>query len=150
MNGDPTNPEGAATPMSPQGKKILLVEDNLHNRRIFSSVLTHYGFEVREAVDGEEAVTMAQEDPPDLILMDLSLPIKDGWTATREIKETPGLEDIPVVALTAHAMDGDEERAREAGCDGYLSKPISPKAVVEEVKRRLGTSLHHERKSLIS
>jgi two-component system cell cycle response regulator DivK len=123
--------------MSTQTKKILLVEDNLHNRRIFSGVLTHFGFEVREAVDGQEAVTMAHQEPPDLILMDLSLPVKDGWTATREIKAIPELASIPVIALTAHAMAGDEERALEAGCDGYLSKPISPKAVVEEIKRRL-------------
>lgn len=123
--------------METQGKKILLVEDNLHNRRIFSGVLTHYGFEVREAVDGQQAVTMAQEQAPDLILMDLSLPVKDGWTATREIKAIPELASVPVIALTAHAMAGDEQRALEAGCDGYLSKPISPKAVVEEVKRRL-------------
>ncbi len=123
--------------MSAQGKRILLVEDNLHNRRIFSGVLTHFGFVVREAVDGQQAVTMAQEQPPDLILMDLSLPVKDGWTATREIKAIPELAAVPVIALTAHAMAGDEQRALAAGCDGYLSKPISPKAVVREVKRRL-------------
>ena len=119
-------------------KRILLVEDNLHNRRIFAGVLAHFGFEVLEAVDGEQAVTMARESPPDLILMDLSLPVKDGWTATREIKAIPDLCNVPVIALTAHAMAGDEERALEAGCDGYLSKPISPKAVVEEVRKRLG------------
>lgn len=120
------------------GKTILLVEDNLHNRRIFSGVLTHHGFVVVEATDGEEAILKAREVGPDLILMDLSLPVLDGWTATRRIKEIPELSAVPIIALTAHAMGGDEERARAAGCDGYLSKPISPKAVVAEVRRRLG------------
>jgi len=119
-------------------RRVLLVEDNLHNRRIFSGVLTHYGFEVAEAVDGAQAVEMAAGDPPDLILMDLSLPVMDGWEATRRIKDNPKLANIPIIALTAHAMSGDRDRALEAGCDGYLSKPISPKKVVAEVERVLG------------
>ena len=118
-------------------RAVLLVEDNLHNRRIFSGILTHFGFEVREATDGEEALEMVQADPPDLILMDLSLPVMDGWEATRRIKAIPKLQHIPILALTAHAMAGDRERALEAGCDGYLSKPISPKAVATEVERVL-------------
>lgn len=118
-------------------KVVLLVEDNLHNRRIFSGILTHYGFEVKEAENGVEAVAMAQSEKPDLILMDLSLPVMDGWEATRKIKDMPELRDIPIIALTAHAMAGDEDRALEAGCDGYLSKPISPTKVVAEVKRVL-------------
>jgi two-component system cell cycle response regulator DivK len=119
-------------------KLILLVEDNLHNRRIFSGILRHYGYEVREAVNGAEAVEMARSLVPDLILMDLSLPVMDGWEATRQIKSVSELAKIPVIALTAHAMAGDEERAREVGCDGYLSKPISPTKVVEEVQRFIG------------
>jgi len=119
------------------GKTVLLVEDNLHNRRIFSGVLTHYGFEVREAVNGEEALRSAVEKRPDLILMDLSLPVMDGWTASRKIKENDILSSIPIIALTAHAMSGDEQRALDAGCDAYLSKPISPKKVVAEVLRVL-------------
>jgi CheY-like chemotaxis protein len=118
-------------------KVVLLVEDNLHNRRIFSGILTHYGFQVKEAENGVEAVAMAQSEKPDLILMDLSLPVMDGWEATRKIKDMPELRDIPIIALTAHAMAGDEDRALEAGCDGYLSKPISPTKVVAEVKRAL-------------
>ena len=133
--------------MSPDdapGKRVLLVEDNLHNRKIFAGVLSHYGFTVREAVDGAQAVSMALADPPDLILMDLSLPVMDGWEATRQIKEIPELAKIPVIALTAHAMADDEERARAAGCDGYLSKPISPKLVVAEVERVLGIGLEKQ------
>ena len=121
-------------------KAVLLVEDNLHNRRIFCGILTHYGFKVREAEDGEQALEMAQDDPPDLILMDLSLPVMDGWEATRRIKAIPELKHIPILALTAHAMAGDRERALSAGCDGYLSKPISPTAVANQVERVL-----HER-----
>lgn len=128
----------AEHPDDGNSKVILLVEDNLHNRRIFSGILRHYGYDVREAVNGVEAVEMAMSLKPDLILMDLSLPVMDGWEATKRIKATKELARIPVIALTAHAMAGDEERAREAGCDGYLSKPISPTKVVEEVQRTLG------------
>jgi two-component system cell cycle response regulator DivK len=119
------------------GKTVLLVEDNLHNRRIFAGILAHYGYDVQEAQNGVEAVELAQAGRPDLILMDLSLPVMDGWEATKKIKSIPELHDIPIVALTAHAMAGDETKALEAGCDGYLSKPISPKKVVAEVNRFL-------------
>lgn len=119
------------------GRTILLVEDNLHNRRIFTSILTHYGFEVREAVNGAEAVELARSVRPALILMDLSLPVLDGWEATRRIKGDRELQTIPIIALTAHAMSGDEGRALDAGCDGYLSKPISPKKVVTAVQEML-------------
>lgn len=119
------------------GKVILLVEDNLHNRRIFSGILSHVGFTVREAVNGEQALQMVEQEHPDLVLMDLSLPVLDGWEATRRLKANPELSHIPVLALTAHAMAGDRERALEAGCDGYLAKPISPKKVAAEVQRVL-------------
>lgn len=119
---------------------VLIVEDNLHNRRIFHDVLVHSGFEVDEAENGEQALERVRRRRPDLILMDLSLPVKDGWTTTREIKEMEGCATIPIIALTAHAMAGDEDRALEAGCDGYLAKPISPKKVVEVVKERLSAT----------
>ncbi len=122
---------------SGMGKTILLVEDNLHNRQIFAGILTHYGYTVKEATNGEQGVEMAQSETPDLILMDLSLPVMDGWAATEKIKSIHNLKDIPIIALTAHAMAGDKGRALEAGCDGYLSKPISPKKLVEEVKKFL-------------
>ncbi|MBN1285289.1 MAG: response regulator [Anaerolineae bacterium] len=104
--------------------RILVVEDNPDNRTLIADVLQSLGYEVIEAVDGVEGVEKAVSEKPDLILMDLSLPHKDGWTATREIKANPELVDIPVIALTAHAMVGDRERALEAGCDDYVSKPI--------------------------
>ena len=119
------------------GKTVLLVEDNPHNRKIFSGMLAHAGFRVVEAVDGNEAMTKLAADKPHLVLMDLSIPGIDGWECTRRIKGDPATRDLPVIALTAHAMRGDEERAREAGCDGYLSKPVSPKKVVEVVKKYL-------------
>jgi two-component system cell cycle response regulator DivK len=119
------------------GKLVLLVEDNPHNRKIFSGMLTHNGFVVREAETGEVALKSVAEERPDIILMDLSIPGIDGWECTRRLKADPGTAKIPIIALTAHAMRGDEERARAAGCDGYLSKPISPKLVVEEVRKFL-------------
>ena len=117
-------------------KTVLLVEDNPHNRKIFSGMLQHAGFRVIEAENGHEALEKVKERP-DLILMDLSIPGIDGWEVTRRLKAHEQSKDIPIIALTAHAMRGDEERALQAGCDGYLAKPISPKKVVEEVKRRL-------------
>jgi CheY-like chemotaxis protein len=116
------------------GKKVLLVEDNPHNRKIFSGMLTHHGFVVREAETGDVVLQMVADERPDVILMDLSIPGIDGWECTRRLKANPATKAIPIIALTAHAMRGDEERAREAGCDGYLSKPVSPKKVVEEVR----------------
>jgi two-component system cell cycle response regulator DivK len=117
-------------------KTILLVEDNPHNRKIFSGMLSHAGFRVVEAEDGQQALDRAATEKPDLILMDLSIPGVDGWEVTRRLKSGEA-KQTPIIALTAHAMRGDEERALQAGCDGYLTKPISPKKVVEEVKRYL-------------
>jgi CheY-like chemotaxis protein len=121
-------------------RTVLLVEDNPHNRKIFSGMLSHAGFRVVEAEDGNQALEKAasQENKIDLILMDLSIPGIDGWEVTRRLKAPEAAtRTIPIIALTAHAMRGDEERALQAGCDGYLAKPISPKKVVEEVKRYL-------------
>lgn len=117
---------------------ILLVEDNLHNRKIFKDMLEHYGFHTLEAEDGAKALELVASEHPSLILMDLSIPVIDGWECTRRLKADPATRAIPIIALTAHAMRGDEERARAAGCDGYLAKPVSPKRVVAEVKMRLG------------
>lgn len=104
--------------------RILLVEDNPDNREMLSRRLLRRGFELHFAVNGEEAVTMAAQTRPDLVLMDLSLPIMDGWEATRLIKADPATSAIPVIALTAHAMAGDRERALNAGCDDYDTKPV--------------------------
>ncbi|MDB4970752.1 MAG: response regulator receiver [Myxococcales bacterium] len=118
-------------------KTVLLVEDNPHNRKIFSGMLTHSGFEVIEAEDGQQALDAVAKALPDVILMDLSIPGVDGWEVTRRLKADARTQPVPIIALTAHAMRGDEERARAAGCDHYLAKPISPKKVVEEVRKIL-------------
>ena len=104
--------------------RILLVEDNEMNRDMLSRRLARKKYDVVMAVDGEEGVTMARSESPDLILMDMSLPVIDGWEATRRIKADPNTQTIPVIALTAHAMAGDREKALEAGCDDYDTKPI--------------------------
>jgi CheY-like chemotaxis protein len=104
--------------------KILLVEDNEMNRDMLSRRLARKGHEVFIAIDGAEGVEMARSKVPDLILMDMSLPVLDGWQATREIKATPETHAIPVIALTAHAMAGDREKCLAAGCDDYDTKPV--------------------------
>lgn len=104
--------------------KILLVEDNEMNRDMLSRRLTRRGFEVALAMDGAEGVAAAQSGAPDLILMDMSLPVLDGWDATRQLKAATTTAGIPVIALTAHAMSGDREKALDAGCDDYDTKPI--------------------------
>ena len=112
-------------------RKILLVEDNEMNRDMLSRRLMRSGYEVIMAVDGARGVAMATSDRPDLILMDMSLPVIDGWEATRQIKATPELRKIPIIALTAHAMATDRDKALEAGCDDYDTKPV-------ELQRLLG------------
>ncbi|MBI2876396.1 MAG: response regulator [Candidatus Tectomicrobia bacterium] len=104
--------------------KILLVEDNEMNRDMLSRRLARKGYQVITAVDGAQGVLMAQSEAPDLILMDMSLPVLDGWEATRRLKGTPQTRSIPIIALTAHAMSGDREKALEAGCDDYDIKPV--------------------------
>jgi len=120
--------------------KILLVEDNEMNRDMLSRRLERKGFEVVLAVDGQAGVDMASSSSPDLILMDLSLPIMDGWEATRRIKADPATQAIPVIALTAHAMKEDEQKAREAGCDDYDTKPVNLSRLLEKMGKLLGTS----------
>ncbi|MCZ7544869.1 MAG: response regulator [Anaerolineae bacterium] len=117
--------------------RILVVEDNPDNRTLISDVLLSLGYEVVEAIDGVEGVEKATQEKPDLILMDLSLPHKDGWAATREIKANAALSAIPIIALTAHAMVGDRERALEAGCDDYVSKPIDLRDLANKLERFL-------------
>jgi CheY-like chemotaxis protein len=104
--------------------KILLVEDNEMNRDMLGRRLQRRGYQVIIAVDGAEGVAMAQRDAPDVILMDMSLPVIDGWEATRRLKSAPETQAIPIIALTAHAMSGDREKAIEAGCDDYDTKPV--------------------------
>jgi len=104
--------------------KILLVEDNEENRDMLSRRLTRRGYEVVIALDGGQGVAMAQSEIPDLILMDMDLPVLNGWEATRQLKAAPATQAIPIIALTAHAMVGEREKALEAGCDDYDTKPI--------------------------
>lgn len=104
--------------------RILLVEDNEMNRDMLSRRLTRSGYDVVLATEGEQGVAMARSASPDLVLMDMSLPVLDGWEATRRLKSDPETRQIPVIALTAHAMSGDRDRAREAGCDDFDTKPV--------------------------
>lgn len=119
-------------------KKILVVEDNADSRYLVVKVLTRSGYATEEAESGEDAIRLARETAPDLILMDLGLHGMDGLTATAELKKDPATRGIPVVALTAYAMDGDRERTMKAGCDGYISKPIDTRALPGQVARYLG------------
>jgi two-component system cell cycle response regulator DivK len=118
--------------------KILLVEDNEMNRDMLSRRLQRRGYEVIIAVDGQQGVAMAQSEAPDLILMDMSLPVIDGWEATLALKAAPATKDIPVIALTAHAMSTDREKAMEAGCDDYDTKPIELPRLLEKIEKLLG------------
>jgi CheY-like chemotaxis protein len=113
--------------------RVLVVEDEKDNMDLFVQILNFHGCEVLKAEDGREAINMTQECKPDLVLMDLSLPALDGWEATRALKGIPDVSHIPVIALTAHAMVGDRERALAAGCDGYISKPIEVTSFYREV-----------------
>jgi len=117
--------------------KILLVEDNEMNRDMLSRRLQRKGFEVIIAVDGAQGVAMAQADAPDLILMDMSLPALDGWEATRQLKAAPPTRSIPIIALTAHAMSGDQEKALKAGCDHYDTKPVELPRLLEKINALL-------------
>jgi two-component system cell cycle response regulator DivK len=119
-------------------KRVLVVEDTEDNRRIIRDLLTSAGYETIEAVTGEEGVAMAAEHRPDLILMDVQLPVLDGYEATRRIKANPALRHIPVIAVTSYALSGDEERTREAGCDAYVAKPFSPRLLLAKVREFMG------------
>jgi len=122
-------------------KKILLVEDNEMNRDMLSRRLARKGYEVSIAVDGQQGVEMAGSAAPDLILMDMSLPVLDGWEATRQLKNSDTTRHIPVIALTAHAMSGDRERALEAGCDDYDTKPIELARLLEKIESMLNRTV---------
>jgi len=115
-------------------KRVLVVEDQEDNMRIMNDMLASAGYQVIEAVTGIEGVAMAESDKPDLILMDVMLPGLDGYEATRRIKANAALRHIPVIAVTSYALDGEESRAEEAGCDAYFSKPVSPRALLAKVR----------------
>ena len=118
--------------------RILLVEDNEMNRDMLSRRLMKKGFEVVMAVDGKQGVEMAGTESPDLILLDMSLPVMDGWEAARHLKGNDATKGIPIIALTAHAMAGDREKCLEAGCEDYDTKPVEFKRLLGKIKEHLG------------
>jgi two-component system cell cycle response regulator DivK len=121
--------------------KILLVEDNELNRDMLMRRLSRRGYDVVVAVDGAEGLTMAESAAPDLILLDMSLPVLDGWEVARSLKAAAATNDIPIVALTAHAMTGDRQRALDAGCDDYDTKPIEFDRLLAKMQALLGTPI---------
>ena len=118
-------------------KRILVVEDQEDNRQILRDLLSSAGFEMVEAEDGQQALVAAAEHRPDLILMDIQLPVLDGYEATRRIKANPDLKAIPVIVVTSYALSGDEGKARDAGCDAYVTKPYSPRQLLAKIREYL-------------
>jgi two-component system cell cycle response regulator DivK len=117
--------------------RILVVEDQEDNRRIVRDLLTTTDYEVTEAENGEEALAAVAKQRPDLILMDIQLPVMDGYEATRRIKADPALRTIPIIAVTSYALSGDEEKARAAGCDDFVPKPYSPRQLLAKIRKYL-------------
>jgi two-component system, cell cycle response regulator DivK len=115
-------------------KRILVVEDQEDNRRILRDLLAHAGYDVIEVGDGEQALIAVAEHHPDVILMDIQLPLLDGYEATRRIKANPALKHIPIIVVTSYALGGDETKARAAGCDAYVAKPYSPRALLAKIR----------------
>jgi two-component system, cell cycle response regulator DivK len=118
-------------------KRILVVEDQPDNRQILRDLLENAGYEMIEAENGEEALTAAAAHKPDLILMDIQLPLLDGYEATRRIKADPALRATPIIVVTSYALSGDETKAREAGCDAYVTKPFSPRNLLAKIREYL-------------
>ena len=118
-------------------QQILVIEDQEDNRTILRDLLTSAGYQVIEALNGQAGVDIAERERPDLILMDIQLPVLDGYEATRRIKGNPSLASIPVIAVTSYALSGDEAKAKAAGCDGYVTKPFSPRQLLGKVREFL-------------
>ena len=118
-------------------KRILVIEDTEDNRQIVGDLLSSAGYELIEAVDGLEGVATAEREQPDLILMDIQLPGIDGYEATRRIRAIPALAKVPIIAVTSYALSGDEAKTREAGCDGYVAKPFSPRQLLAKIREFL-------------
>jgi two-component system, cell cycle response regulator DivK len=115
-------------------RRILVVEDQEDNRRILRDLLTSRGYDLVEAEDGEKALAMAQDRRPDLILMDVQIPLLDGYEVTRRLKADPALRDIPIIVVTSYALSGDESKARAAGCNAYVSKPYSARQLLAKIQ----------------
>ena len=118
-------------------KRILVVEDQPDNRQIIRDMLAGTGYEVTEAEDGEQALAAVAKERPDLILMGIQLPMMDGYTITRQIKADPALRSIPIIAVTSHALNGEERTARAAGCDDYVPEPFSPRQLLAKIRHYL-------------
>ena len=118
-------------------KRILVVEDQEDNRQIMRDLLASAGYELIEAHDGAQGVALAAQHKPDLILMDIQLPVLDGYEATRRIKAQPDLKAIPIIAVTSYALSGDDQKAFAAGCNGYVTKPFSPRALLAKIREHL-------------
>ena len=118
-------------------KRILIIEDQEDNRRILRDLLISAGFQILEAEDGERGIAAAEAHRPDLILMDIQMPVLDGYEATRRIKTNPDLKTIPLIVVTSYALSGDEDKARAAGCDDYITKPYSPRQLLTKIKEYL-------------
>lgn len=116
-------------------KRILVIEDHEDNRRILRDLLTNAGYDIIEAVTGEEGVSSAETHLPDLIIMDIQLPGVDGYEATRRIKANPALRHTPIIAVTSYALSGDDAKALEAGCDAYMAKPYSPRELLAKIRQ---------------
>lgn len=122
--------------MAEQGRgRVLVVEDDENTRAAFRAVLEMAGWAVDEAADGDEALRVADRRPPEIALVDIAIPGLDGWETTRRLKEGTATAQVPVIAVTGHALDADRERAREAGCDAYLVKPVTPRQLLDEIER---------------
>jgi two-component system, cell cycle response regulator DivK len=119
-------------------KRILVVEDHEDNRQILRDLLANAGYDMIEAVNGEQALAAAAKHRPDMILMDIQLPILDGYEATRRLKADPALKAIPIIIITSYALSGDEEKAYAVGCDAYVAKPYDPIALLETIRQYLG------------
>src|SRR5215470_15728423 len=118
-------------------KRILVVEDQDDNRQILRDLLAHAGYEVVEVDNGEQALSAAAQHHPDVILMDIQLPLLDGYEATRRIKADPALKHIPIIVVTSYALSGDDAKARSAGCDAYVAKPFSPRQLLAKIREHL-------------
>jgi two-component system cell cycle response regulator DivK len=128
---------GGATDEASMTKRILIVEDQVDNRQIVRDLLTANDYEMTEAENGEEALAAAAKERPGLILMDIQLPVMDGYEATRRIKADPSLSSIPIIAVTSYALSGDEEKARAAGCNDFVPKPYSPRQLLAKIRKFL-------------
>ena len=117
---------------------VFLVEDNEDNRIVYTTMLEHFGYRVLQAGDGEAAIGMIREHRPDVVIMDISMPGIDGWEATARLRGDPTTRDIPIVAVTAHALPEHQKRARDLGCEGYLTKPCEPSRLLQEIRRLIG------------